>query len=334
MTGERSGVGGLDVGCRLRWAGKFRAPLAHVPADELSDHRGAVAVAHDRAEGSPQVVIDPDGAVSRVGVFHEVNGRRCIYRGNHADVAVYIHKRYRRVYPRREQVSWQIGVCPSKTGGLSGMPEIDDESFAGSELEPYEATLFHVGLIAGKVEKLVAAQVEAERQVLHRVGRDFAAGRLSIEGLLEFYQRYRDLVWPAREDGKRRYVERPGFSNLWNEAIEPHSSQVANTAKAAWFLKRHEPNEGQGWSGEWPLRADDPRPRTGQCVVYVLFDDSNSPCYVGSTSGLKGRLQAHQRDKSFRRWVAHPCANREAAYELEVRLLQEHKPYLNKRVGR
>lgn len=203
-----------------------------------------------------------------------------------------------------------------------------------SELAPYQDTLAHIGLIAAKVEKLVAVQVEAECQVLHRAGRDYVAGRLSIDGLLELYRTYRDLVYPTRDDGKRRYIERPGFSDLWNDAIDVHSSQVANAAKDAWHIKRYEPNEGEGWSGELPLRLEDSRPRTGQCVVYVLFDDVNVPCYVGSTSGFKGRLAAHARDKVFRRWVAYPCADRESAYDMEVRLLGEHKPYLNKRVGR
>jgi hypothetical protein len=214
------------------------------------------------------------------------------------------------------------------------MPEINPVTPGESELEPYQATLHHIGLIVSKVEKLVGAQVEAEVQVLHRAGRDYAAGRLSIDGLLALYRQYRDLVCPEREDGKRRYVERPGFSDLWNDAIDVHSSQVANAARAAWQLRRYEPNEGEGWSGELPLRLEDPRPRTGQCVVYVLFDDANVPCYVGSTSGFKGRLDSHSREKVFRRWAAYPCADRESAYELEVRLLREHKPYLNKKVGR
>jgi predicted GIY-YIG superfamily endonuclease len=216
------------------------------------------------------------------------------------------------------------------------MPEIDSPESADrdAELERYQATLFHVELIRDRIAKLLQVQVEAERQVLHRAGRDYAAGELSIDGLLELYHRYRETACPVRADGKRRYVERPGFSDLWNEAIEVHSSKVANAAKTAWQLKRYEPNDGAGWSGELPLRPKDHRPRTGQSVVYILFDDANVPCYVGSTNGFKGRFYAHLRDKAFRRWVAYPCADREAAYDLEVRLLREHKPYLNKKVGR
>lgn len=45
--------------------------------------------------------------------------------------------------------------------------------------------------------------------------------------------------------------------------------------------------------------------------------------------------KAHIRDgKSCARWLAYPCADREAAYVLEGQLLRERKPYLNRRVGR
>jgi hypothetical protein len=50
---------------------------------------------------------------------------------------VYIHTRYRRVYPRQEQVPWQIGVCSREAGGLFGMPEIGlDSSRRQTQLSP------------------------------------------------------------------------------------------------------------------------------------------------------------------------------------------------------
>lgn len=209
------------------------------------------------------------------------------------------------------------------------MPEAEPD-----EIEPYASTLQHIDLIARKIAKLIAVQIDAERQVLHRAGRDFVAGRLSIDGLLELYQQYRDAVCAQGEYGKREYYPRPSFSELWNEAIPVHHSKVAQAAKAGWVLKRYEPNQGDGWTGENPLRQPDSRPRDGQSVVYVLFDAANVPCYVGSTEKFKTRIDSHTREKDFARWVAHPCADREAAYQLEVRLLAEHKPYLNKRRGR
>lgn len=202
------------------------------------------------------------------------------------------------------------------------------------ELHAYEDTLFHIELIRNKIARLVATQMEAERQVLHRIGRDFIAGDLPLEGLLALYERYRDLVCPEGSDGKRAYYLRPGFSVLWNEAVPIHHSRVAQAAREAWMLKRYEPNYGAGWSGESPLVQTESRPRDGQCVVYVLFDEENTPCYVGSTENFKSRIDRHAREKSFTCWVAHPCEDREAAYELEVKLLIQHKPYLNKKVGR
>jgi len=199
---------------------------------------------------------------------------------------------------------------------------------------PYEDTLFHIGLIARKVEKLAAVQLDAERQVLHRIGRDYIAGRISNGDLLDLYCRYRDLVYAEDLQGKRAYLHRPGFSELWNEAIPVHNSQLAQAAKNDWLVKRYEPNADGSWSGENPLRREAQRPRNGQCVVYVLFDDHNVPCYVGSTQSFKTRIDCHTREKSFARWAAYPCEDRKAAYRMEARLLREHKPYLNKKAGR
>jgi hypothetical protein len=57
------------------------------------------------------------------------------------------------------------------------------------------------------------------------------------------------------------------------------------------------------------------------------------PCYVGSTEQFSVRLGQHT-EKPWESWLAYPCDSREAAYVLEVKLLTEHKPYLNRKVGR
>lgn len=187
--------------------------------------------------------------------------------------------------------------------------------------DPYEDTLFHIELITKKRKKLLKAQVEAERQVLHRIGRDYAAGKLTIVELHGLYRRYRDLV---------SYDERPGFSTLWDEAVPEHHARVGNLARQALL---HTPNHGRSWVGEWPI-GHNPYPPDGQSVVYVLFDHENVPCYVGSTFKFKQRLKSHRPQKQFVRWMAYPCDDREDAYLLEEKLLAEHKPYLNKKVGR
>jgi hypothetical protein len=99
--------------------------------------------------------------------------------------------------------------------------------------------------------------------------------------------------------------------------------------------RRHVPNSPDGtWHGTWPLHGGS-FPSYGMCVVYVLYDHANAPCYVGSTQNLKVRLKWHAGDgKAFRQWTAFRCADRAAAYALEDRLLAEHKPYLNKKAAR
>lgn len=194
-------------------------------------------------------------------------------------------------------------------------------------LTAYEDTLFHIELIQRKREKLHEAQLDAERQVLHRIGRDCVAGVLTEDDLVELYRRYRDLV---------AHLKRPGIAKLWDEAIPCPIKKIRYRVHYQWVAERCEPNDGTGWSGESPLEPRAQRPPDGQAVVYVLFDHENVPCYVGSTEKFKARIDAHGRDKAkpFVRWAAYPCDDREAAYQLEDRLLKEHKPYLNRKASR
>lgn len=320
----RSGVGGIGRRCVLGRTGKPCAALAYVPADEVADDLRSLALSDERTEGSPQLIFDPDGPVLGVGVLHEVKRNPCICRCDRREVAVYIHRRYLRVYPRRGQVPWQIRLSVRETGGLFGMRKIDQRGDGESEASksaPYKDTLLHIELIARKRKKLLDAQIDAERQVLHRIGRDYVAGNLTVVDLVELYRRYRDVV---------AYDDRPGYSSLWDEAIPEHHSRMSNLVRSADLTI---PNAGTGWAGEWPLGSN-PRPPDGQSVVYVLFDEANVPCYVGSTAHFKTRLQKHRPKKKFNRWMAYPCDDREGAYLLEEKLLAEHKPYLNQKVWR
>lgn len=207
-------------------------------------------------------------------------------------------------------------------------PEIEPD---GAALEPYEATLFHIGLIQSKIDKLIQAMLDAEAQVLHRAGRDYEAGLLSIDDLYALYKRYRDLVWRETAPGRRDYYFRPTFGYVWNVNVQVRGDMLPHLVRQAKLHRRNGPDGT--WQGEYPL-GDAPRPPDGQSVVYVLYDDANVPCYVGSTERFKSRLRQHARDKKFARWAAYPCDDREAAYQLEERLLREHKPYLNKRASR
>jgi hypothetical protein len=177
----------------------------------------------------------------------------------------------------------------------------------------------HIRLVNERRDRLLAAQVDAERQLIHRLNSDYVAGVVSLDDLITIYYDYRD-------------VAAPGFSARWNEAAEVKSSRITTFAHDA---KRRRPNGPCGtWRGDYPLSPHEPAPVDGTSVVYILFDAANTPCYVGSSGHFRARLRKNGANKTFTTWQAFPCADREAAYELEVRLLEERKPYLNKKVGR
>lgn len=189
--------------------------------------------------------------------------------------------------------------------------------------DSYASTLDHIRLISAKraemEAKLLGAQLEAEGQLVHRIASDYAAGRLTERDLCEIYDAY-------------RAVANTGFSRLWNASL-PFSAPQMQHMKAR--HKREDQCAVGSWSGCFPFGDGEPTPPYQFSVVYVLFDARNTPCYVGSTENFRSRIRAHAREgKQFVRWSAHPCTDRESAYQLEDRLLHEHKPYLNRRTGR
>lgn len=160
---------------------------------------------------------------------------------------------------------------------------------------------------------MTAAREEAESQYAHRAGADYRAGRI-------------DLLELADLAADFEAVAGPGKALRWQETI--------GISLATLRLHRaNRPNGPHGaWNGCYPLAADTPRPISGTNVVYVLFDDNLTPCYVGSTSHFSARLRAHWRTgKRWSRWAAFPCRDRDEAYQLEGKLLAEHMPYLNRR---
>lgn len=190
-------------------------------------------------------------------------------------------------------------------------------------LDSYASTLDHIKLISAKraemAAKLQQAQLEAEGQLVHRIANDYATGHLTDRELCEAYDAY-------------RAVAIQGFSSIWNASM-PFSVVQMQHMKTR--LRREDRCAAGSWSGCFPFVDEEATPPYQFSVVYVLFDAENIPCYVGSTENFRSRVRAHARDgKRFVRWSAHPCADREAAYQLEDRLLREHKPYLNRRVGR
>lgn len=179
-----------------------------------------------------------------------------------------------------------------------------------------DATLQHVNLIKDKEDRLAAARMEAMEQALHRIATEYRTGALTYTQLCTA------LV-------AVRATKQQGSMRLWDDVVGVSWKRLAQYAKRL-------PNGPEGsWIGEYPIPADAPMPIYGVPVVYVLFDDANEPCYVGSTDKLSPRLTAHEKSgKHFVRWQAHPCDDRDHAYRLEDRLLRQHKPYLNRKASR
>lgn len=135
-----------------------------------------------------------------------------------------------------------------------------------------------------------------------------------------------------------RAVASDGFFRRWNDMMPVRIQGAATRAMhRARQAAREVPNGtgGHYWFGTAFLGPTDPAPLEGTPVVYVLYDVANEPIYVGSTRDFLNRLAAHLRDgKPVARWMAYPCRDREAAYELEEKLLAEYKLPLNMRVTR
>lgn len=178
------------------------------------------------------------------------------------------------------------------------------------------ATLQHVTLIQNKENRLARARKEAMEQAIHRIATEYRDGSLTYEHL-------------CAAMAAIRAVRHQGAMRLWDEIVGVPWKRLAQYAKRL-------PNGPEGsWIGEYPIPLDAPIPIYGVSVVYVLFDEANQPCYVGSTNKLSPRLTAHEKSgKRFVRWQAHPCDDREHAYRLEDRLLRQHKPYLNRKASR
>lgn len=192
------------------------------------------------------------------------------------------------------------------------MPEDLPEGLAAS----VSATLQHIQLIEAKVDRLAEARRDALTQVLHRIGTEYRAGAIT-QGQL------------CTTLAAIRAIQMPGRMKMWDEIIGVPWKRVVQ-------LARQLPNGPEGsWVGDYPILAEASRPIAGIPVVYVLFDQDNEPCYVGSTDKFSVRMSAHAKDgKHFVRWQAHPCADRERAYLAEDRLLRQRKPYLNRKTGR
>lgn len=185
----------------------------------------------------------------------------------------------------------------------------------------YADSLRHINLIAAKRAKLAATQMKAEEQLLWSIQCDIVSGALTRREAVDVYADYRELSGP-------------GFSKRWDATVKAYTSgEISFEVQHAYKYRAN--GAGGSFVGPWPLSPEDPRPRTGDSVVYVLFDSDAVACYVGSTQSFKPRLATHLREgKPFVSWQAYVCRDREAAYVLEEQMLREHMPYLNRKAGR
>jgi len=185
----------------------------------------------------------------------------------------------------------------------------------------YEASSQHVELIANKIKALEKRQVEAEDQLFASISRDYRSGALDLVDLVAVHRSLRVYL-------------RPGYSKRWHGAGLPSVNRLNTYVDLRHRFVMNGPG-GNSWVGEYPIGAEEPRPDYGVSVVYVLYGSDNKPVYVGSTSAFIPRVNTHARDgKKFVAWMAVPCRDREHAYELEVKLLRQSMPPLNRRVGR
>lgn len=189
----------------------------------------------------------------------------------------------------------------------------------------FSATAGHIAVLQAKLDQLQTVKADSWEQLILAVSRRHQAGGLSLDELYEL------CVEMQQSYG-------PGFTKIWNRLAPMAYSRLRavvyeNRRREVlkWDTRPNGPNGS--WFGRFPLEM--PYPRVGVAVVYVLFDETNEPCYVGSTEEFRVRMNAHLKEKlGLAAWVAYPCRDREHAYELEVDLLHQHKPRMNKKAGR
>lgn len=186
------------------------------------------------------------------------------------------------------------------------------------------ASAQHAAAIERKLARLIAAKRDTWDQMLVGASRAHLAGRLTIEDLQALL-----------DDMRTAYG--PGYTTVWNATMPVAANKVPHLV--ARRAKERREAAFKTWSGSFPLEgADDPQrvPPKRVPVVYVLFDATNEPVYVGSTADFRTRIRGHHiiDEHDVRHWMAWRCTDREHAYEEEERLLRTHKPRLNVRTTR
>jgi hypothetical protein len=197
-------------------------------------------------------------------------------------------------------------------------------------LDDLSASIDHLELICNKIERLQRVRYDTLRQLCYGIRREWHAGELTDEQILGLRRAFID-EWRL-----------PNVKKAWDSSGLPSAVELARKVADARYekerIRRHTSNDvdSGGWVGEWiDRKPSEPYPARGESVVYVLYGEDFDPVYCGSTESFRSRLKAHAYSgKEFVAWRAVPAPDREAAYQLEDRLLREHCPPLNKRAGR
>lgn len=191
----------------------------------------------------------------------------------------------------------------------------------GPVLARHEATISHLALIHRKIATLEAARIEAETQLFYRMAQDIKDGLLVEGDLIDAYLEIKAAM-PLT------------FAKRWDAYMPLSTNTIANRARVAVKYEKNSPG-GRAWVGTRPVLSDAHTPRPGIAVIYVLYGEDNEPLYLGSSGNFRARISAHQRGPMpWVRYMATPCSDREAAYQLEEHYLRTRKPPMNRRTGR
>lgn len=191
----------------------------------------------------------------------------------------------------------------------------------GSLLAAHGATVDHLALIHRKIAMLEAARNDAEKQLFYRMAQEVKSRPDPERALVSAYAELKEQL------------ELP-FAKNWNAALPISSMAAATRARTAYRYEKNGPG-GRSWVGTRPVGDDQHVPRAGIAVVYVLYGADNEPLYLGSTGEFRTRIRTHSSGPiPWVSYMATPCSDREAAYQLEDSYLKTRKPPMNRKAAR
>lgn len=266
-------VGLLTRGSGALWEHRTTAP--HIPSDELAQDRRPVAWAGDASELLPQVVLDPDGSVRRVGLLHEPHRSPCISTVRALGVAVYIHDHYARGYTRRMQVALWGGRSrlPHKT--VSRCMKLGEKMASARTLPDHAICVTHknYALTCEQYESLLEASgggcqlcgfpaSQMPQKKLY-IDHNRSVGDWAVRGLLCI--RCNTIIGIDREvprtDEIAAYLASPWYARMLAErgltADLPPEPPIGTVVEFAHYTSPRRTRTREGWvvPGKWHLGA-------------------------------------------------------------------------------